>query len=479
VGQHLCRQITYCCHHNRFGFDIIMENTIFALASGPGPAGIAIIRISGPEAGKVFPALARRTIPVARSAVRVHLMAPGAKESDEDNVLDDGLALWFPGPASFTGEDVVEFHIHGGAATVTAVMAALSALPGLRGAEAGEFTRRAFANGKLDLTQAEGLADLVAAETDAQRRQARRQLGGALGALYEGWRGRLIDATARLEAAMDFADEDLPKDLVDGLIPDILGLRKEITQHLDDHRRGEWLRDGFAIAILGAPNVGKSSLLNTLARRDAAIVSATAGTTRDVIEVHLDLGGLPVILADTAGLRASADEVEEEGVRRARARAADAGLKLAVFDATAWPELDHETLALVDEDTIVVLNKRDIKDLSDSTDGSLTVVTPSGKTSALLISAKTGSGIAELLVALQDAANLRLAPTESPALTRERHRGALAEAAGALDRVTAGLAPELVAEELRLAARAMGRITGRVDVEDILDRVFAEFCIGK
>jgi len=444
-----------------------LNDTIFALASAPGRAGVAVWRVSGPAASHLFKlaldVAVPREIPLARVATRVRL-----RES-EGEIVDDGLALWFAAPNSFTGEDVVELHLHGGTAATAAAARVLGALPGFRLAEPGEFTRRAFENGKMDLTEAEGLADLVDAETDAQRRQARRQMDGELGDLYERWRAGLLSALAHFEAEIDFAEEDIPPDLHQRAVDEVRAIAAEIAAHLDDKRRGEILRGGVSVAIVGPPNAGKSSLLNRLARRDAAIVSETAGTTRDVIEVHLDLGGFPVILADTAGLRVSGDDIEQEGVRRARARAGDADLKLSVFDGAAWPALDPATLALCDDDTIRVVNKID---LGVSVDASF-----------IGVSAKTGAGFDALEAALSGAVRARFQPSDAPALTRARHRSALIECRSAFERFLSAqgknLTPELAAEDLRLAARALGRITGRVDVEEILGAIFAEFCIGK
>jgi tRNA modification GTPase len=438
--------------------------TIFAPATAHGRAGVAIVRVSGPETAAALQALTGRSPPPPRRAVLRRI----ADRCDEP--IDEGLVLWFPAPGSFTGEDVAEFHLHGGRAVVDGLVAALAARPGLRLAEPGEFTRRAFENGKLDLTAAEGLIDLVAAETAAQRRQALRQLDGALGRLYDGWRARLLRALAYLEATIDFADEDLPGDL-DAIVEGaVAALRADIATHLDDGGRGERLRDGIDIAIVGAPNVGKSSLLNVIARREAAIVSPQPGTTRDVIEVALDLGGYPIVFADTAGLGRPADPVESEGMARARRRAAAADLRLAVFDATAWPALDRETASLIDDDTIVAINKADLAGLPGTpmVDGR----------PALAISARTGAGVAALIARVTAAAG-RLAGGETPALTRRRHRRALEACHAALDRAEPNLEAEVRAEELRLAATELGRITGRVDVERVLDVVFRDFCIGK
>jgi tRNA modification GTPase len=439
-------------------------STIFALASGPGRAGIAVFRLSGPLAGPALRALSGSPLPEARRAKRAELSdGTGAP-------LDDGLVLWFPGPQSFTGEDVVELHVHGGRAVAAAVTEALLAL-GLEPAEPGEFSRRAFHAGKLDLTQAEAIADLVDADTAAQRRQALRQLGGSLGHLYDDWRERLLRCQAHLEAEIDFAEEDLPGGLGEEARGALRRLAEEIAAHLADGHRGERLRDGLSVAIVGAPNVGKSSLLNRIAGRNAAIVSSLAGTTRDIIEVHMDLGGYPVTLADTAGLRDAAEAIEEEGVRRARARAESADLCLVVFDAEALPVLDPSSVALVNDDALVVVNKSDRCPM-------LAVDRISGKT-PFLISADRGEGIDVLLSALEGRARDLLDGSGAPAISRARHRRALEETEASLRRALLAPLPELAAEDVRLAARHLGRITGRIDVEEMLDVIFREFCIGK
>lgn len=436
-------------------------DTIFALASAPGRAGVQVIRISGPDAGAVLSRLMGRPLPPPRQAALAGLRDPVTGE-----LFDKALVLSFPAPGSFTGEDVVELHLHGGRAVLSAATQALTAL-GLRVAEPGEFSRRAFEHGKLDLTEAEAIADLVDAETAAQRRQALRQMEGALGQLYDGWRHRLTRALAHLEADIDFPDEDLPGGLSDAVRPVVEGLVAELSAHLADQGRGERLRDGISITILGAPNAGKSSLLNAIARRDVAIVSNQAGTTRDVIEVQLDLGGYPVLLADTAGLRDAADLVESEGIRRALDRAAKADLKLLVFDGGELP--DPATLALADDDAILVMNKADLPG----------AVAPLAGRPILSLSARTGDGVPALLSTLEQAVAARYAPSGAPALTRARHRSALEECLESLTRALQAPLPELAAEDVRLAVRALGRITGRVDVEDLLDVIFRDFCIGK
>ncbi len=444
--------------------------TIYALASGGAPAGIAVVRISGQGSLGALRRLGEPGFepgaPTPRALQRIQLVDGASGEA-----LDDALCVWFPAPRSFTGEDVVELHVHGGRAVVAGVLDALGRSKGLRLAEPGEFTRRAFENGKMDLTAAEGLADLVAAETAAQRRQALRQMAGGLRDVYEGWRGRLIGALAHLEATIDFSDEELPAGLMEDVRGEIGELAREVAVHVADDGRGERLREGVHVAIVGPPNVGKSSLLNLLARREAAIVSETAGTTRDVIEVRLDLGGYPVIVADTAGLRAGGDAIESEGVRRATVRAAEADIRLVVFDAIAWPETDTRTLDLVDDHSVVVLNKVDVRRPPPP-------LTIAGR-EALGVSAYTGEGINRLERALCEAVALRFPATGAPAMTRARHREALGECAAAMDRFLGGGEPEMAAEDLRLAMRALGRITGGVDVEDLLDVIFGDFCIGK
>ncbi len=467
--------------------------TIFAPSTAAGRAAIAIVRVSGSRAGEALAALAAEAPdwrPVPRFATRARLVDP-----ESGAPLDQALVLWFPAPHSYTGEDMAELHLHGGRAVVQRVLGALGRLADLRPAAPGEFTRRAFDAGKLDLTEVEGLADLVAAETAAQARQALRQLEGELGRLYEDWRLRLLRALAHAEAEIDFPDEDLPQDLMTRLVPVITDLVGEIRRHLDDERRGERLREGISIAIVGPPNAGKSSLLNALARREAAIVAATAGTTRDIIEVQLDLGGYPVVVADTAGLRdfesgTAADSaqgaIEAEGIRRARARAEAADLKLLVLDATTFEgeaALDPLLVAMIDADTLVVVNKIDLvaRDAGRPLDLPLSRGKGSPGERPWPISVKTGEGLQSLLAALTKRVSTMLesADTAAPLLTRARHRFALESCVSALGRAQDASAPELQAEDLRLAVRALGRITGRVGVEDILDIVFREFCIGK
>jgi tRNA modification GTPase len=442
------------------------NRTIYALASGAGAAGVAVVRLSGPDADAVLAALGINPLPAPRRASLRALRDAGGE------AIDRALVLRFPAPNSFTGEDVAELHVHGGPAVLDALFAAIARSGRARLAEPGEFTRRAFGAGRLDLTAAEGLADLVAARTDAQRRQALRQHDGALADLYEGWRSRLIDAMGWAEAGIDFSDEELPDDLKAKLNHNILCIRDEIREHAESGQQGELIRDGFPVAILGAPNVGKSSIINSLSRRDVAIVTDQAGTTRDVIEVRMDLGGFAVVLSDTAGLREAADAIEGEGVRRAEARAETSGIRLIVLDATD-PEVPARVRGLVDETARIIVNKVDL------IDGPLPAAFDIGPTPPIPVSAKTGAGIAELLAALTADVAGRLAGADGAAPTRARHCEALGEAADALTDALDAAYPELAAEDVRMAMRALGRITGRVDIDEVLDGVFRDFCIGK
>lgn len=448
-------------------------DTIYAPATPAGRGGVAVVRVSGPQAGEGLALLSGASLPSPRLAVLRTLTNPVSRET-----IDRALVLYFEGPASYTGEDVVEYHVHGGLAVVAALLDALAGLDGYRLAAPGEFTRRAFENGRMDLTTAEAVADLIDAQTAAQKAQALRQMGGALAALYEGWADRLTRALAHLEADLDFPDEDLSADgpggVTESVRPALSVLRAEIAAHLAD-RGGERVREGIKIAVIGAPNAGKSSLVNALARREAAIVSDLPGTTRDIIEVHLDLGGYPVILADTAGLRPEQlggtghEAIEAEGIRRARACAQTADIRLLLFDGTTEP--DAQTLALWNETAVVAMNKRDLEPRAREAAG----VVP--------LSVKTGAGLDALLAALTaKIADLlgEAGRAETPSLTRRRHREALEEALAALDRAMEGRPlPELAAEDIRLAVRALGRITGRVDIDDLLDVIFRDFCIGK
>jgi len=427
--------------------------TIFALSSAPGRGGVAVVRLSGPAAAAAVARLAGSLPPPRRARLRTLAF--------EGREIDRALLLWFPAPASFTGEDVAEFHIHGGRAVREALFSALLAA-GARPAEPGEFSRRAVENGKLDLTRAEAIADLVDAETPAQLRQALRQHDGALAALVEGWRARLVAALGRAEAAIDFSDDGVG-DMEFAAARRAAGeIAEEIQEHIQSAGRGESLREGLRLTILGPPNAGKSSLINALARRDVAIVSDIPGTTRDVVEARLDLGGYLLTVADTAGVRRTGDAVEAEGVRRALSHAAG-GMTLLLLDAGAEDPRAGLPPDLAEPD-LTVWNKRDLA----PHDG-------------LSISLKTGEGLPDLMKMLQRKVQQKLEGGGAPLLTRARHRAALEEAAVALRHGLQAPSdrPELLAEDLRLAMRAVGRVTGRVDVEEVLDFVFRDFCIGK
>jgi tRNA modification GTPase len=493
------------------------EDTIFAVASGAGRAAIAVMRISGPASGSVLRALAGR-LPAPRRASLWRLRdADGAE-------LDRALVLWLPGPGSYTGQDAAELHLHGGRAVIEGVAEALVAL-GARPAEPGEFTRRAFLNGRMDLIEAEAVGDLVEAETSAQRVQALRQLDGALGVIFRGWAERLRVLLAQQEALIDFPDEDLPVETEALALGELAALTREIGAHLDDGRRGERLREGLVFAVTGPPNVGKSSLVNALAERDVAIVAATPGTTRDALETRVVLGGVPVTLVDTAGLRETEDSIEAEGVRRALARAQAADLVIVVGEAGGQSEEGLQAFVRTVEDwgseveqgpggelrsyrPLVprALCPRDlsVRDPSPrdpspqpppsrgggedvATSPTIGVLVVANKidlggavpAEALGISVRTGAGMDILRARLAEEARTLTETAGPPPLTRARHRAALQEAAVCLVRAIDADLPELRAEDLRLALRALGRITGQVGVEDLLDTIFRHFCIGK
>ena len=442
------------------------RDTIFALSSGRPPAAVAVIRVSGPRAGAALETLIGR-VPAPRRASLARVRDPATGD-----VIDEGLALWFPGPNSETGEDIVELQVHGGRAVIAAVLAALGRIAGLRPAEAGEFTRRAFESGRMDLTAVEGLADLVAAETEAQRRQAFLQLKGLLGDRAETWRQRLIEALALVEAGIDFSEEeDVPQDLLARALALIRPLAEEISQA--GLGQGERLREGLRVAIAGPPNAGKSTLFNRLARREAAIVSPFPGTTRDVLEIHLDLGGYPVTVLDTAGIRETNDPIEREGVRRASEQSAGADLVLWVIDATAAQGSEPEVPA-----AWLVVNKMD---LADSQAQERIESTFSSRRKIHFISSATGAGVDELVNAISAFAQRFFTP-EAALVTRQRQRTHLRDTVIALKEAQQAAQEgreEIMAEQLRIATHALGRLLGRVDVEDVLDVIFRDFCIGK
>ena len=450
----------------------LSSDSIVALASGSPPAGVAVLRISGPAAGPLLMSLTGQSLPPARKMVLRTIADPTSGE-----LLDRGLVVWFPGPGSFTGEDSAELHLHGGPAVVGGVLeAVLSAAEArdsgpVRLAEAGEFTRRAFENGRLDLVSVEALSDLVRAETAAQRRQA---LGGAAGAaqqLFAGWRSKLLKALALLEASIDFADEELPPEIEAEAATAVRDVLARVQAELAKAGAGIRLREGLLLAIIGPPNVGKSSLLNAIAGREAAIVSSIPGTTRDVVEVSLDLGGFPVTLADTAGLREAADAIEAEGVRRARGLAERADLTVLVLDGRGWPDIPADMRDIAADAALVVWSKADL--IADGAQRSM----DSG--SGFAISSKTGFGLDALRQTLLKLARERLSGGEAAIVTRHRHWEALQNVQAVLEEWSPALEPEVQAHLIHQANRGMSRILGRSDIEDVLDLIFSEFCIGK
>jgi tRNA modification GTPase len=442
-------------------------DTIFAKASGAGKAGVAVFRLSGPDSHKLASALVGKRIN-NREAKLVSLRDPETGE-----LIDRGLAILFRAPKSFTGEDVAEFHLHGSRAVETGLYETLSSL-GARPAEAGEFTLRALKNGKLDLAQVEALADLIDAETMLQKKQALGQLDGRLSALAEGWRQQILNVLAPLEADIDFPDEgDVPAAVAANAGPAIRALKESLTAFLDQSIRARTIREGVSIAVIGPPNAGKSSLVNALAGSDVAIVSDIAGTTRDIVETRLDLGGIVAAIADTAGIHgATKDKIEEEGMRRARAKAEQADLRIAVLDPGS-EYVSRETLDLLRPGDFLVWSKADLAPVVPDVDFAKDVV-------VMAVSSKTRHGLDPFVDALTEAVSGGL-DADGPALTRERHAAAVTEAVDALVRAEAliATAPELAAEDARLAARALGQITGAVGVEDVLGEIFSSFCIGK
>lgn len=451
-----------------------MNDTIFALSSGAVPSGVAVVRVSGPATLAIVEAVCR-DLPAPRKAVLRNLINPG-----NGTWIDEALVLTFKGPSSFTGEDAAEFQCHGSRAVIAELLEFLSGQEGCRPAEAGEFTRRAFENGRLDLTEVEGLSDLIAAETRVQKQQALRQMGGGLGRLYEGWRTELIHMRAMIEAEFDFADEeDVPGSVADKVWDEAADLKVRVAEHLLQSVNGERLRSGLQVVLMGAPNAGKSSLLNAIAGRDVAIVTEEAGTTRDIIEVHLDLGGYPVTLVDTAGVRETEGLVEREGIRRAAERGRNADLVLwaeepegTSVDSKGGSGLPEEVGAtgipvwtVLTKTDSVTLPKRD----------------SSGTSKNIPVSVVTEGGTDALIQALTRFAEETISVGDSPLATRQRHRHFLQDCVAALDGAVSGqlLPTELRAEELRSAANALGKITGRIDVEDLLDVIFRDFCIGK
>ncbi len=435
-------------------------STIYALASGHGKAGIAVVRISGPHACAVVTFLSDGKLPKPREATIIKLAQHGAR-------LDSALALYFPAPHSFTGEDVLELHTHGSHAVLKLLFEALNKIPGFRHAEPGEFSRRAFLNNKFDLMEAEGLADLIDAETVAQHKQAMRQLSGETSGQVHALREKILEPLALLEAYIDFPDEEIPPLVLTETAEKVAAVRGLILQMLDDGGIGEKIREGVEIVIFGPPNVGKSSLINILSKREVAIVSDEPGTTRDMIEVQLELGGYGVTLVDTAGLREAQGKIEAEGVRRAEARTRESDFKICMLEANAAREQYAEVAALIDDNTLIIINKTDI------------TTAPSLPAPTHGISVKTGQGIDSLVELMVLNVRSHMEKTVSPLITRARHRSALANTSQSLARFSIDQPLELACEELRQAASEIGKITGKIMVDDILDLVFSRFCIGK
>ena len=426
---------------------------------------MSVFRISGQLASYIHKHLihGKRSLPRIASVRWLHDPETGKR-------IDRGIVLWLPGPKTFTGEDIVELHTHGGRSVREAMINALNFINGVRLAEPGEFSARAFINGKVDLTEAEGIADLISAETEAQRLQALRQMSGGLKELYETWRVKLIKLSAYLEAEMDFSDEALPSNINESVYSNIRELVSDIEIHLLDKNRGQKIRDGIQIALLGAPNAGKSSLLNILAKKDVAIVSDISGTTRDVVKINLDLEGIPVSVSDTAGIHSASGKIEKEGIKRSYIESKSSDIRIIILDGETWPEVPSEIIDLINDDSILLLNKSDLVKISSSN-----VIKQQPK----VISCLKGIGISEFTKELTEMVKNRYDIGENPLITRERHRKAASDCLEALKRSLNVDQIELLAEDLRLAIYALARITGRVDVEDILDVVFRDFCIGK
>lgn len=444
-----------------------MSNTIYALSSAAGRAAVAIIRVSGPKASTSIENLTGLPVPASRRAVLRKI-----KDLKVNDVIDEGLVVFFKGPYSATGEDLAEFQVHGSHAVIQDMFFALSSLDGLRPAEPGEFARRSFENGKIDLTKAEGIADLIDAETRSQRRQAQVQAGGALERLYDSWRSQLLHAQALLEAVIDFSDEsDVSEKAYHGATKIVEVLAKTITKHLQGARVGEIIRTGFRVVIAGPPNAGKSSLLNALAKRDIAIVSDEAGTTRDVIEVRLDLDGILVVITDTAGIRPTCSRVEQEGINRALCSALASDLILWMNDGTT-ENLHDIPKVLFDKTSIKILNKADLFHKNK-----LKVL----QEDVISLSAKSGEGLNKLTSLIKTMALKEVYTTDRLIPTNLRHVKHLSNAADQLQNFLSAeiLEIELRAEDLRIAATELGRLTGRIDPEDILDQIFLRFCIGK
>ena len=443
--------------------------TIYALSSGPGISGVAVIRISGTETTKVISKLTNGNFPKPRIATLKKI-----NKINTNEMIDEGIILWFPGPESYTGEDMAEFHVHGSISVVTAIQHSISKIENCRLAEPGEFTKIAFQNGKINLLKAESISDLISSETEIQRQQAIKIMSGKNSDKYNSWRERLLKILSNVEAKIDFPDEDLPDNILKDIKNNSEKIKNEIKKKLDDQKVGERIREGFKIAILGPTNAGKSSLLNYLARRDAAIVSEIAGTTRDVIETHLNIDGYPVVLSDTAGIRDSKDEIEKRGLRLALKKAEDADLNLIVIE----PKNAHFTGFLKDmvssDKTIIVVNKSDL--------GVDEMILDFKKYNPIYISIKDNKNINSLISVITDKLKNQFISSEDILITRERHRQHLEQCVLHLENFNNKNNLEdfdKAAEDLRLATRHLGIIVGKVDIEEILSSIFNDFCIGK
>ncbi len=442
--------------------------TIYALSSGPGVSGIAIIRVSGKQTSKVIKSLTGSKLPTPKMATLKKLSKNGQKE-----LIDEGVIIWFPGPNSYTGEDLAEFHVHGSRAVITAMHSAISKIKNCRIAEPGEFTKRAFQNGKINLLKAESIADLISSETEIQRRQALKIMNGKSSDKFNSWRERLLKILANVEAKIDFPEEDLPKKIINDMHKVSKKISTEIEKTLDDQKVGERIREGFKIAIVGPPNSGKSSLLNYLSKRDAAIVSEIAGTTRDVIETHLNLNGYPVIVSDTAGIRSSKNEIEKKGIKIALKRAEDADLRLVIVSAKTFVFTDV-LKNLLAKNAILVLNK------SDLTKGK--VNSKFKKYDHVLISIKKDLNLNKLILKIKNKLKNKFLTNVDILITRERHRQNLINCLHHLKSFQLKknkIDFDKAAEDIRLATRHLGMIVGKVDVEELLGSIFNDFCIGK
>ncbi len=442
--------------------------TIYALSSGPGLSGVAVIRISGPDTKKVLSKLTNGDLPKPRVATLKKI-----NKINTNELIDEGIILWFPGPQSYTGEDMAEFHVHGSRAVIETLHSSISNIEGCRLAEPGEFTKLAFLNNKINLLKAESIGDLISSETEIQRRQAIKMVTGKSNEIYNSWRENMLKILSHVEAKIDFPEDDLPKDIEEKIKNEVGKIKKEIIKNLDDQKTGERIREGFKIAIVGPTNAGKSSMLNYLSRREVAIVSETAGTTRDVIETHLNIDGFPVIVSDTAGIRESKDEIEKKGIKLALKKAEDADLNIVVIEPKN-ADFTGFLRDLINERSILVVNKSDL--------GVDNMINNFKKYDPIYLSLKKEKNIEQLVSAIKDKLKNQFLKSEDILITRERHRQHLEQCVLNLENFenkNASQDFDKAAEDLRLASRQLGMIVGKVDVEEILGSIFNDFCIGK